>query len=96
MKERTSRARWSRGLRVTAGALAVALALVLAGPAAASDDDGSSWPGPDYEPNRAGHPLHIIAYAAHPFGVAVDYLVLRPCYWIGKHEPFRTIFGFRG
>ena len=46
-----------------------------------------------YNPRRAGHPLRIVAYAVHPFGVALDYLIFRPAWWIGTHEPLRTIFG---
>jgi hypothetical protein len=46
-----------------------------------------------YEPDRAGHPLRIVAYAVHPVGVILDYLILRPCYWLGSHEPLRTLFG---
>ena len=46
-----------------------------------------------YEADRAGHPLRIIAYVAHPVGVVVDYLLLRPIHWFGEHEPFSTLFG---
>ena len=48
-----------------------------------------------YEPQRAGHPLRIVAYVVHPIGVAIDYLILRPAHWVGEHEPFATIFGHR-
>jgi hypothetical protein len=47
----------------------------------------------EYDPKKAGHPLRIVAYVAHPAGVLVDYLILRPAYYIGRIEPFRTIFG---
>jgi hypothetical protein len=46
-----------------------------------------------YNPRRAGHPLRIAAYAAHPFGVILDTLIFHPAWWIGQHEPFRTLFG---
>jgi hypothetical protein len=46
-----------------------------------------------YEPLRAGHPLRLVAYALHPVGVILDYVVCRPLYWIGSHEPLRTLFG---
>ncbi len=65
-----------------AGAVALAL---LAGAAPVSADE--------YDPKRAGHPLRIVAYVVRPVGVAIDYLILRPAHWIGKHEPFKTIFG---
>ena len=46
-----------------------------------------------YESLRAGHPLRIIAYALHPIGVILDYAIFRPAYWIGSHEPIRTLVG---
>jgi hypothetical protein len=46
-----------------------------------------------YEPDRAGHPLRIVGYALHPVGVILDYAIFRPCYWLGSHEPLRTLFG---
>lgn len=71
---------------MSARAVVIALSLLcLALPAAA---------GPTrYEPRRAGHPLRIAAYAAHPFGVILDTLVFHPAWWVGQHEPFRTLFG---
>ncbi len=47
----------------------------------------------EYEPSNAGHPLRIAAYALHPIGVVYDYLLLRPAFWVGSHEPFRSLFG---
>lgn len=47
----------------------------------------------EYEPSNAGHPLRIVAYALHPVGVVYDYLLLRPAFWVGSHEPFRSLFG---
>ncbi|MEX2208069.1 MAG: hypothetical protein WEF50_17715 [Myxococcota bacterium] len=46
-----------------------------------------------YDPRRAGHPLRIAAYIAHPFGVILDTLIFHPAWWIGQHEPFHTLFG---
>jgi len=46
-----------------------------------------------YEPDRAGHPVRMIAYVLHPVGVILDYVIFRPAYWIGSHEPLRTLFG---
>jgi hypothetical protein len=60
------------------------LASALASTRAAADD---------YDPQRAGHPLRILAYAGHPIGVALDYLIFRPSHWVGSREPWRTIFG---
>jgi hypothetical protein len=47
----------------------------------------------DYDPQRAGHPVRVVAYALHPVGVILDYLIFRPCYWLGSHEPIRTLVG---
>jgi hypothetical protein len=47
----------------------------------------------NYEPLRAGHPLRIAAYVLHPVGVILDYAIFRPFYWVGSHEPLRTLFG---
>jgi hypothetical protein len=46
-----------------------------------------------YDPKRAGNPVRIAAYIMHPVGVLIDYVIMRPAWWIGSHEPFRTIFG---
>ena len=47
----------------------------------------------EYDDTDSGHPIRIIAYALHPVGVVLDYLILRPAHWIGSHEPFKTLFG---
>lgn len=47
----------------------------------------------DYDARQAGHPLRIAAYAIHPVGVALDYLLMRPLHWVVSHEPVKTIFG---
>ncbi len=74
--------RRSSGLRRL---LLASLFALLASPGVARADD--------YDPQHAGHPLRIVAYALHPIGVMVDYLILRPAHWVGSHEPLRTIFG---
>ena len=70
----------------SAVALALALAWLLAAAIPARADDS-------YDPKRAGNPVRIAAYAVHPFGVLLDYLIFRPAWWIGQHEPFKTLFG---
>ena len=72
-----------RGPRSLAAAVAVAFALTIALPALADE----------YNDERSGHPLRIVAYLVHPIGVFLDYLILRPFHWVGSHEPFRTVFG---
>jgi len=73
-----------QGLRRTARLWIAALVLGLAVPPAQADE---------YEADRAGHPVRILAYALHPVGVILDYLVFRPAHWVGHHEPFKTLFG---
>lgn len=74
---RRGRAGWLLGL--------VVLALVASAAPARAEEE--------YDPKRAGHPLRIAAYIMHPAGVLIDYVIMRPAWWIGSHEPFRTIFG---
>ena len=64
----------------------VAMALVAClFPAAASAQE--------YDPQRAGHPLRIIAYIAHPAGVLLDRLIFRPAWHMAGMEPIRTLVG---
>jgi hypothetical protein len=49
-----------------------------------------------YDPERAGHPLRVAAYIAHPVGWLLDRLIFYPAWWIGGHEPLRSIFGHDG
>lgn len=64
--------------------LVLALALFAQAPPASADE---------YDPQRAGHPLRIIAYGLHPVGVVLDLLVFRPVHWIGSYEPIALFFG---
>jgi hypothetical protein len=61
----------------------VALVLAWASPAAADE----------YDARRAGHPLRMVAYALHPIGVALDWLLFRPGHWVVSQPPFDHIFG---
>lgn len=47
-----------------------------------------------HDPTRAMHPVRVAAYALHPVGVALDWVVVRPAVWVARQEPFRTIFGY--
>jgi hypothetical protein len=73
--------RTREALRVFLCGLVLALALS-AGPAVA-----------EYDESEAGFPVRIVAYIVHPVGVLLDYVIMRPAWWIGSHEPFKTIFG---
>jgi len=46
-----------------------------------------------YDPQDSGHPVKIAYYILYPVGFVIDILILRPVYWLGQHEPFRTVFG---
>jgi hypothetical protein len=47
-----------------------------------------------HDPTRAMHPVRVAAYALHPIGVALDWMIVRPAVWVARQEPFRTIFGY--
>lgn len=72
-------------LRSAAAPALLVLALAAGVPGGARADD--------HDARRAGHPLRIVAYALHPVGVALDWLLVRPAHWVVEREPFRTIFG---
>ena len=55
-------------------AAALLAAGLLVGSAAAADE---------YDPQRAAHPVRIVAYALHPIGVVLDLLLVRPAHWLG-------------
>lgn len=75
--------RESRRIFVTA-ALALALVAGSASPSLAND----------YEADRAGHPLRVLAYVAHPVGVILSTLIFRPAHWlVHRHESIEGFFG---
>jgi hypothetical protein len=47
----------------------------------------------DYDPQKAGHPVRIVAYVAHPVGVILDLLIFRPAHWIGSLPWVDEFFG---
>jgi len=74
-----------RGRRI-ARSLAAVLALAALGSATAARAD-------DYDPQRAGHPVRILAYAIHPVGVVLDLLIFRPAHWVGSLPGLDKLFG---
>lgn len=47
-----------------------------------------------YIRDDSGHPLRLVAYALHPFGVALEYLVTRPVHMlVSANEDTAIIFG---
>ena len=69
-----------------ARSIAAALALAALGSASAARAD-------DYDPQRAGHPARIVAYALHPVGVVLDLLIFRPAHWVGSLPGVDKLFG---
>jgi hypothetical protein len=47
----------------------------------------------EYDARRAGHPLRMAAYALHPIGVALDWLLFRPAHWAVSQPVMSHIFG---
>jgi hypothetical protein len=72
--------------RRIARGLAAALALAAFGLASGARAD-------DYDPQRAGHPVRILAYAVHPVGVVLDLLIFRPAHWVGSLPGVDKFFG---
>ena len=71
--------------RSTAAVLAAAAIALTAAPVTADE----------YQPQRAGHPMRIVAYALHPVGVILDYLIFRPAWAVAQYEPLRTLVGMQ-
>lgn len=58
---------------------------LLSAPLAANADD--------YDDEKSGHPLRVVAYVFYPVGLLIDTLIFRPAHWLGSREPFSTLFG---
>ena len=71
-----------RRVRALAAAWIGALCLV---PALAHADE--------YRPDKAGHPVRIVAYVLHPIGVILDVLIFRPAHWFVSLEGPDRFFG---
>ena len=46
-----------------------------------------------YDASEAGHPVKILYFAVYPVGFLLDSLILKPIWWLGQRQPFRTVFG---
>ena len=46
-----------------------------------------------YTRGKSDHPLRYVAYAVHPFGIAVEYWVLRPIHKFVSGKNTHIIFG---
>jgi hypothetical protein len=85
------------GKRALIGRLAV-ISLLLAGfllaPASNAWAERKSYTAPStYDAAEAGHPIKVVYYVVYPVGLLLDTLILKPAWWLGQHEPFRTVFG---
>lgn len=49
----------------------------------------------EYKPQRAGHPLRIVAYALHPAGYILDRLVFYPAWWMAQWRPLGALVGMK-
>ena len=49
-----------------------------------------------HDPNRAAHPLRIAAYALHPVGVTLDWVIVRPAVWVAKQRALPDDLRLRG
>ena len=73
-----------RRFKRSLAALSVASLLLLSAAPAAADE---------YDPQKAGHPLRLIAYVLHPVGVVLDLLIVRPAHWLVSQEGLDEFFG---
>lgn len=39
-----------------------------------------------------GHPFRLVAFVLHPVGVLLDYVIVRPIYYVGSLAP--SLFGY--
>ena len=80
---------WTRGKirRSLASMVVIGGLLFAASPGLAAETEDP------YESTEAGHPVKIVYYIVYPVGFLIDALIMKPAYWLGRHEPFRTVFG---
>jgi hypothetical protein len=80
-----TRSRSGKRLAVSLAAVLALAALAAAAPARADT----------YDPQRAGHPVRVLAYIVHPVGVMLDLLIFRPAHWIGSQPGLDKFFGHK-
>jgi hypothetical protein len=49
--------------------------------------------GHSYVRDSSDHPLRYAAYLVYPFGIAAEYLLLRPIHWLVSQPDLNIIFG---
>ena len=73
--------------------LCTALAGLLLAPGVAASKGEKPASSRSYDATMAGHPVKVIYYALYPVGYVLNTLILKPAWWLGQREPFRTVFG---
>ena len=56
---------------------------------------GNAVAGSDYDQTYDAHPIHIAAYAIHPVGVALEWLIFRPIHAMVSFPYVSYVFGHR-
>lgn len=49
--------------------------------------------GRDYTRGKDDNPVRVVAYIVHPFGMALDYAIMRPVHWVVKQTDLNKVFG---
>ncbi|NQU43265.1 OmpA family protein [bacterium] len=47
----------------------------------------------DYDRNDTDNPIRLVAYVLHPFGVALEWAVMRPVHWLAHQSGFSYVMG---
>jgi hypothetical protein len=80
--------------RLVAGLVLLALVGLLLTPASTAMAERKNYAASQsYDQSEAGHPVKIAYHLLYPVGFALNALILRPAWWLGQRQPFRTIFG---
>lgn len=54
---------------------------------------GAAFAVPDEYDDSQSHPLRVAAYAIHPIGVGLEWLIFRPIHWLVSREGADYVFG---
>ena len=80
--------------RFVSGLVVLALLGLLLSPAStAMAKDRNFTSSRVYNQTEAGHPVKIAYFVLYPVGFVLNALILRPAWWLGQRQPFRSVFG---
>ena len=80
--------------RILAGLVLLALVGLLLTPASTAMAERKSYASArTYDQTEAGHPVKIAYFVLYPVGFVLNALILRPAWWLGQRQPFRSVFG---